>query len=182
MFKNFSPGLFFSMAAVTVAIFAPWIMIFHPIFQVEYFSFNKGASMFIPNPVNGRLVLLACLVLIIMLGILAYKREMKMYISGIFLFGLGIGIAYLSTQNYLLISQEEIERHHFFGEHQYRWEQLDEIVYEYVVGSRDGDITFTSKSGDQFIIKEKEVHSTGKNQIYHLAKQNDVNYIEREKK
>ncbi|MBD8035024.1 acyl dehydratase [Solibacillus merdavium] len=182
MFKNFSPGLFFSMAAVTVTVFAPFIMIFHPIFQMEYFSYNNRASTFIPNPVNLRLILLACLVLIIMLGILAYKRNMKIYVSGIFLFGLSVLIAYLSTQNYLMISQDKIERHHFFTDHQYQWNQLDEIVFEYVIGSKAGDITFTTKSGDQFIIKEKEVHSNGKSQIYHLAKQNDVNYIEREKK
>ena len=170
------------MAAVTVTVFAPFIMIFHPIFQMEYFSYNNRASTFIPNPVNLRLILLACLVLIIMLGILAYKRNMKIYVSGIFLFGLSVLIAYLSTQNYLMISQDKIERHHFFTEHQYQWGQLDEIVYEYVVGSKGGDITFTTKSGDQFIIKEKEVHSNGKTQIYHFAMKNNVNYIEREKK
>ena len=118
MFKNFSPGLFFSMAAVTVVICAPFIMMFQPIFQMEYFSYNNRASTFIPNPVNLRLVLLSCLILIIAFGIIGYRQDKKMYLSSVLLFGIGIGVAYLSTQNYLLINQEAIERHHFFDERQ----------------------------------------------------------------
>ncbi|MEK3763574.1 MULTISPECIES: acyl dehydratase [unclassified Solibacillus] len=182
MFKNFSPGLFFSMAAVTVVIFAPWIMIFHPIFHLEYLSYNNRVSTFIPNPVNLRLVLLSCLALIIAFGIIGYRQERKMYLFSILFFGLSIGIAYLSTTNYLLISQEAIERHHFFDKQQYRWEQLDEIVFEYVVGSKKGDITFTAKSGEQFVINHKEIHSAGVSQIYHLAYQNGITYTEREKR
>lgn len=182
MFKNFSPSLFFAMAAVTVVICSPFLMIFQPIFHTEFFSYDKLTSIFIPNPVNLRLVLLACAVLVVMLGILAYKRDKKMYVTGTFLFVLSIGIAYLSTQNYLMISNEQIERHHFFDEQQYRWDQLDEIVFEYVVGSKNGDFTFTSKTGEQFIVREKEVHSTGKSKIYHLAMQNEISFTEREKK
>lgn len=182
MFKNFSPGLFFSMAAVTVVICAPFIMMFQPIFQMEYFSYNNRASTFIPNPVNLRLVLLSCLVLIIAFGIIGYRQEKKMYLFSILFFGLSIGIAYLSTQNYLLISQEAIERHYFLGKQHYRWEQLDAIIFEYGVGSKNGDITFTAKSGEQFVISQKEIHSAGISQLYHLAYQNEITYIEREKR
>lgn len=182
MFKNFSPSLFFAMAAVTVVICAPFLMMFQPVFHTEFFSYDKMTSLFIPNPVNLRLVLLACAILAVMLGILAYKRDKKMYITGTLLFVLSIGIAYLSTQNYLMISNEQIERHHFFNADQYQWNELDEIVYEYVVGSNNGGYTFTSKTGEQFVINEKEVHSTGKSQIYQYARQNEVSYTEREKK
>ncbi|MGN7479099.1 acyl dehydratase [Solibacillus silvestris] len=181
MFKNFSLSLFFSMAAVTVVIFAPFLMMFHPIFHMEFFSYDEVTSLFIPNPVNLRLVLIACLVLVVMLGILAYKRDKIMYATSALLLVATIGIAYLSTQNYLMISQEQIERHHFFNEQQYRWDELDEVVFEYVVGSNKGDYTFTAKTGERFVIDEKEVHSTGKSQIYHLARENDISYTEREK-
>ncbi|MER2029218.1 MAG: acyl dehydratase [Solibacillus sp.] len=182
MFKNFSPSLFFSMAAVTIVVVAPFIMIFHPIFQLEFFQYNNTTATFIPNPINLRLVLVSCFVLIVMLWILAYRRNMKGYLIGLLLFILSVGIGYLSTQNYLLISEAELERHHLFEEQQYRWEELDEVVYEYVVGSNKGDITFTTKTGDQFVIKEKELHSTGKSLIYQFSRANEVTYIEREKR
>ncbi|MEK4387338.1 acyl dehydratase [Solibacillus sp. FSL W7-1464] len=182
MFKNFSPSLFFAMAAVTVLIVAPFIMIFHPIFQNEFFQFNNSSATFIPNPLNLRLVLVTSFVLIVMLWILAYRRNMKFYLIGLLLFILSIGIGYLSTQNYLLISQEQLERHHLLEEQKYRWEEFDEVVYEYVVGSNKGDITFTTKTGEQFVIKEKELHSTGKSMIYHFSRANEVTYIEREKR
>lgn len=182
MFKNFSPSLFFSMAAVTIVVIAPFIMIFHPIFQLEFFQYNNTAATFIPNPINLRLVLATCSVLIVMLWILAYRRNLKVYLIGLLLFILSVGIGYLSTQNYLLISQEQLERHHLFEEQQYRWEEFDEVVYEYVVGSNNGDITFTTKTGEQFVIKEKELHSTGKSLIYQFSRENEVTYIEREKR
>ncbi|MEK5186400.1 acyl dehydratase [Solibacillus sp. FSL R5-0691] len=182
MFKNFSPSLFFSMSAVTVVVVAPLIMIFHPIFQNEFFLYNNSSVTFIPNPLNFRLVLITGFVLIVMFWLLAYKRNMKVYLIGLLLFILSIGLGYLSTQNYILISQEELERHYLFEEHQYRWEELDEVVYEYVVGSNKGDITFTTKTGDQFVVKEKELHSTGRSLIYQLSRANEVTYIEREKR
>jgi len=182
VFKNFSPSLFFSMSAVTVVVVAPLIMIFHPIFQNEFFLYNNSSVTFIPNPLNFRLVLITGLVLIVMFWLLAYKRNMKVYLIGLLLFILSIGLGYLSTQNYILISQEELERHYLFEEHQYRWEELDEVVYEYVVGSNKGDITFTTKTGDQFVVKEKELHSTGRSLIYQLSRANEVTYIEREKR
>ncbi|MCM3723079.1 acyl dehydratase [Solibacillus isronensis] len=182
MFKKFSPSLFFSMSAVTVIVVAPFFMIFHPIFQNEFFQFNKSSATFIPNPINFRLVLVTGLVLIVMFWLLAYRRNMKVYLIGLLLFILSIGIGYLSTQNYLLISQEQLERHYLFEEQQYRWEEFDEVVYEYVVGSNKGDITFTTKTGDQFVIKEKELHSTGRSLIYQLSRENEVTYIEREKR
>ena len=182
MFKNFSPSLFFSMSAVTVVVVAPFIMIFHPIFQMEFFQYNKSAATFIPNPINLRLVLIAGFVLIVMFWLLAYRRNMKVYLIGLLLFILSIGIGYLSTQNYILISQEQLERHHLFEEQQYRWEELDAVVYEYVVGSNKGNITFTTKTGDQFVIKEKELHSTGRSLIYQFSRANEVTYIEREKR
>lgn len=182
MFKNFSPSLFFSMAAVTVVIVAPFIMIFLPIFQMEFFPYDKTAITFIPNPVSLRLVILACFIIIVMLGILAYRRNKVIYFIGSLLFILGIGTGFLSTQNYTMISQEQLERHYLFKEQQYRWEELDEVVYEYVVGSNKGDLTFSTKTGEQFVIKEKELHSTGKSLIYQFARANEVTYIEREKR
>ena len=117
-----------------------------------------------------------------MLGILAYRRNKVIYFIGSLLFILGIGTGFLSTQNYTMISQEQLERHYLFKEQQYRWEELDEVVYEYVVGSNKGDLTFSTKTGEQFVIKEKELHSTGKSLIYQFARANEVTYIEREKR
>lgn len=96
------------------------------------------------------------------------------------LFIIGIGAWYFSSQNHISINQDYISKQVFFNKYQYQWKQIDEIVYEYAMSGK-GDYTFTAKTGEQFIIKENELRTDAKGQIYKTAIQNDIPYTERAK-
>lgn len=181
MFKNFSPGLFFAMAAVTVVVFLPWIMLFQPIFQSFFFVKPYDQDVFLLNPINIKLIIASCLIFGSMFGLLAYKRTKAMYASTALLLVLGGATAYYSTQNYLKISEQQIERSFFWMNDQYAWTELEEVYYEYVVGANKGEVRLVTKSGDSFVIKERELNSQAKSYIYRYSTQNNIPYVEREK-
>lgn len=181
MFKIFSPGLFFGMAAVTTVIIAPFIMLFQPIFQNFFFGNSHNQDVFLLNPINLRLVIVACLVFGAMFALLAYKRT-KVYCSiGLLLIVIGGSIAYFSTQNYLQINSQQIERNFLWMNNQFEWTEVSEVYYEYVVGANKGEVKLIAKSGDSFVIKEKELNSHAKSYIYQYSNQNGIPYVEREK-
>ncbi len=181
MFKNFSPGLFFAMAAVTVVIFLPWIMLLQPIFQSFFFVKSYEQDVFLLNPINLKLIIAACLIFGVMFGLLAYKRTKAIYVVTTLLLVIGGATAYYSTQNYLKISDQQIERSFLWMNDEYAWTELEEVYYEYVVGANKGEVKLIAKSGDSFVIKERELNSHAKSYIYHYSKQNDIPYVEREK-
>ena len=169
------------MAAVTIVIIAPFIMLFQPIFQSFFFVNPYDQDVFLLNPINLRLVISACLIFGVMFGLLAYKRTTMIYGISALLLLLGGGMAYFSTQNYLKITDEKIERNFLWMSDQYAWTELEEVYYEYVVGANKGEIKLVAKSGDLFIIKEKELNSQAKSYIYQYSNQNGIPYVEREK-
>ena len=116
-----------------------------------------------------------------MFGLLAYKRTTMIYGISALLLLLGGSMAYFSTQNYLKITDEKIERNFLWMSDQYAWTELEEVYYEYVVGANKGEIKLVAKSGDLFIIKEKELNSQAKSYIYQYSNQNGIPYVEREK-
>ena len=181
MFKNFSPGLFFAMTAITILIITPYIMLFQPIFHSFFFVKPEDQDVFLINPITLRLIIGASLVMAGMFGLLAYKRTKIMYGICLLLLVIGGSMAYYSTQNYLKISNERIERNFLWMNAQYEWSELSEVYYEYVVGANKGEVRLIAKSGDSFVIKEKELNSHAQSFIYRYSMQNDIPYIEREK-
>ena len=155
MFKNFSPGLFFSMSAVTVCILTPFIMLFHPIFY--QFIFTDPFSIFIPSYIYKRLIFIGSLLVVGTLGLLAYKRNKIIYVISPVLFIVGVGMWYFSIQNHISINENHIVKQVFFSKDQYEWNEFTDIVYEYAEIEDKGEYTFTTETGEQFILKEKEL-------------------------
>lgn len=181
MFKNFSPGLFFSMTAITIVICAPYIMLFQPIFQSFFFVNPQDQDVFLLNPITSRLIIATCLILSAMFGLLAYRRSKVIYAVSLLLLVLGGSTAYFSTQSYLKINSEQIERNFLWMKDQYEWSELSEVYYEYVVGAYKGEMKLITKSGNSFVIKEKELNSHAQSYIYRYSMENGISYIEREK-
>ncbi|WP_274308090.1 hypothetical protein [Solibacillus daqui] len=116
-----------------------------------------------------------------MFGLLAYKRTKVIYGISLLLLVIGGSTAYYSTQNYLKISNEQIERNFLWLNDQYEWTELSEVYYEYVVGDNKGEVKIIANSGNSFVIKEKELNSQAISYIYHYSIQNGIPYVEREK-
>lgn len=181
MFKNFSPGLFFAMAAITIVIFMPWILLLQPIFQSFFFVKPYEQDVFLLNPINIKLIIASCLIFGLMFGLLAYKRTKVIYAVTTLLLVIGGASVYYSTQNYLKISEQQIERSFLWMNNQYTWTELEEVYYEYVVGANKGEVKLIAKSGDSFVIKERELNSHAKSYIYRYSNENGIPYVEREK-
>ena len=179
MFKNFSPDLFFSMSAVTVGILTPFIMLFHPVFYS--FIFTDPFSVFIPSPIYKSLILIGSLLVAGTLGLLAYKRNKSIYVISPVIFIVGVGMWYFSIQNHISINENDIVKQAFFSKDQYKWNEFTDIVYEYAELEDKGDYTFTTVTGEQFILKERELRSDGKLQIYNYAMSNNIPFTERAK-
>lgn len=179
MFKNFSPSLFFALAAVTVCIFTPFIMLFHPVFHS--FFFTDPLAIIIPSLIYKRLILIGSLLVAGTLGLLAYKRNRLIYMISFILFIGGFVMMYFSIQNHIAISEDHIVKQAFFDKDQYEWNEFSDIVYEYTRFGDKGDYTFTTKTGEQFILKEKELRSDVRLQIYNYALANNISFTEREK-
>lgn len=179
MFKNFSPSLFFAMTAVTVCIFTPIIMLFHPV--IYSLIFTDPFTIFIPTLIYKRLIVIGSLLVAGILGLLAYKRNIFTYTISSVLFIVGIGMWYFSIQNHIAINETHLVKQTFFNKDQYEWNEFKEVVFEYADLEDMGDYTFTTKTGEQFTLKERELRFDGKLQIYNYAMSNNIPFIEREK-
>ena len=167
------------MTAITVAIFTPFIMLFHPV--IYSLIFTDQFATFIPSPIYKRLILIGSLLVAGALGLLAYKRNKSIYVISPVLFIVGVGMWYFSIQNHISINENDIVKQAFFSKDQYSWYEFKDIVYEYAELEDKGDYTFTTVTGEQFILKEGELRSDGKLQIYNYAMSNNIPFTERAK-
>ena len=114
MFKNISPGLFFSMAALAAALLTPLVVLFYPIYPVQTFLYDASAFVLFPSGINLKLVFIACVVLILFCILLAYKRNVLTYIGSVLLIGGSIEMMYMATLSYVKINDEQIIKQHLF--------------------------------------------------------------------
>ncbi|AWE08704.1 acyl dehydratase [Lysinibacillus sp. 2017] len=181
MFKRLSPGLLFSMAALAAALLTPLVVLFYPIFHVQTFLYDASAFVLFPSGINFMLVSIACVVVILFCILLAYKRNVLTYIASVLLIGGSIGMLYMATLSYVKINDEQIVQQHLFDEQIVRWDDVNEVVLEYVIGDV-GEYIFTANDGKQIIIPETgQFNSEAKSKIYQLTSQYNVRFIEREK-
>ncbi|ATP41811.1 hypothetical protein CSE16_18185 [Solibacillus sp. R5-41] len=182
MFKDFSPKLFFIIAAVFVVISAPLLVLLFPIFIVQTIYFDPARIVLYPNPNNFYWIIIACILLIIACIIPIIKRNKVTYsLFAFFLIG-GFATLYISSMSYYLISNEQIVIKKYEQKGVYAWENVEEVVYEYVVGDF-GSYTFTMRDGTQFVIEQNGQYTTDEQQkLYNAAVSYDVAFIEREKK
>lgn len=168
------------MSAVTVAILTPFIILLHPIFHSIIFTGIDPLSLFILSPIYKRLIFLGSLFVVASLGLLGYKRNKLLIATSFSLFILGIGMWYFSVQNYISMNDEHILKKSYFSKEQFEWKEFTDIVYEYNDEDK-GDYTFTLVTGEKFIIKENELRTDGKSQIYNSAVANNIPFTERSK-
>ena len=167
------------MTAITVAIFTPFIMLFHPV--IYSLIFTDQFATFIPSPIYKRLIRIGSFLVAGTLGLLAYKRNKSIYVISPVIFIVGVGMWFFSIQNHISINDNHIIKQAFFSKDQYKWNEFKDIVYEYAELEDKGDYTFTTVTGEQFILKERELRSDGKLQIYNYAMSNNIPFTERAK-
>lgn len=180
MFKNYSPALFFSMAAIAVFIISPIVCFFFPVFVVQTFLYDATKVVLYPNGINIWLVLVAFVIFAAALGLVGWKRSKVTFGVLVTTFVCSIAMIYLSTLSHTMINKEQVTVQKFFDIQTVEWVDITEVVYEYVVGGF-GEYTFISE-GEQVVIPEtSQFSSNEKISLYSLARQYNISFIEREK-
>ena len=185
MRTHYSPRLVLLIIAILILISTPVLGLIFPIFYVQTFIYDPLTIVLYPGSTNYRIVMAACLILIIGLIIPLIKQNKVTYsLMTAFIAG-GLVVFYLSILSYTYIGKEQIVSNKLFDDQTFQWSEIDEIVLEYYVddiGSHE-EYIFTSVDGSSLQIPvTKQYLQEDKSEIYRIAKENNVRFIEQEKK
>lgn len=178
MFKNTSPRLFFSMAAIAMLIISPFFAIFLPIFLIEAF-FKDPEKLFIyPFLTSAKVIILAFVLFAGACMLLFWKREKFTFlVSPLIVLG-GVFALYSTSQMYTVIDSEQIFVKNIWSEKSMDWVNINEVALEYVEGDL-GDYVFKTADGQQLKLQENKSHVTS--YIYNLANAKSIPFVERAK-
>lgn len=184
--KNyFSPHLVLLVLATLTLISIPIIWMVFPIFYVQTFIYDSLTIVLYPDGLSNRIVMGSCIVLLLGFVIPLIKQNKFTYsLLVVFMAGSIFGF-YLSTLGYTYVGKEEVVLSKLFDKTTFKWTEINSVVLEYYtddMGTHE-EYTFTSLNGvtiqipltDQFLPEDKD-------KIYRIAKENNVEFIEREKK
>lgn len=178
MFKNFSPRLFFVMAAVTMVIISPFFAIFTPIVLLQTLFTDVTKIYIFPFITVAYIIVFAFLLFAGACLLLFWKRKTPTYLGSIAIILIGFVALYSTSQIYTAIDAQQIYVKKFIFEESIEWASINEVVFEYVPGDL-GEFTFKGQDGQQLVIDEHKSSVTSG--IYNLAKEKNIPYIERAK-
>lgn len=184
MRTHYSPRLIFLVLAIVALISIPVVGAILPVFYVQTFVFDRMAIILYPDGINFRLVMAACFILFIGLMIPVIKQNKLFYSISIIIIAGALFVFYLSILSYTYIGNEQVVSNKLFDGKTFQWSEIEEVVLEYYVddiGTHE-EYIFTSVDGNSIRIplNDQFLHED-KNEIYRVAKQNNVEFIEREK-
>lgn len=185
MRTHYSPRLIFLVLAILSLISIPVLGAIFPVFYVQTFLFDRLAIILYPDGINFRLVMAACFVLFIGLMIPVIKQnKLTFSLSSVIIAG-GLFVFYLSILSYTYIGKEEVVSNKLFDEKTFQWSEIQEVVLEYYfddIGKHE-EYIFTSVVGDSIRIPlNDQFLQEDKSEIYKVAKLNNVEFIEQERK
>ncbi|ATP39878.1 ATP-dependent exonuclease [Solibacillus sp. R5-41] len=179
MFKNTSPRLFFSMAAIAMLIISPFFAIIMPIILIETFFTHDDTKLYIYPFMTSTLVIVFAFVLFAVACLLLFwKREKVTFLLSTLIVLGGIYTLYSTSQMYTVIDSEQIVVKNIWSEKSVEWADMSEVALEYVSGDL-GDYVFKMADGQEFILKENKSHVTS--YIYNLANAKSIPFVERAK-
>lgn len=177
MFKDFSPRLFFSMAAITMLIISPFFAIFMPMVLIETFFKDITKIYIFPFSTVALIIIFAFIIFAVACLLLFWKRAKSTYLGSIVIILIGFIALYSTTQIYTVIDTEQIVVKKFLFEESIEWADINEVLFEYVPGDL-GEFKFKGEDGQQLAIKEHTSDVTSG--IYNLASEKNIPFIERE--
>ncbi|MEK4386319.1 hypothetical protein MKZ25_10980 [Solibacillus sp. FSL W7-1464] len=184
MRTHYSSRLILLVLAILTLISIPVLGAVFPVFYVQTFIFDRLAIILYPDGINFRLVMAACFILFIGLMIPLIKQNKFTYsLLFVFMAG-GLFVFYLSILSYTYIGKEQVVSNKLFDEKIFQWSEIEEVVLEYYVDDIDTheEYIFTSIEGDSIRIPlNGQFLQEDKSEIYRVAKQNNVEFIEQEK-
>ncbi len=169
------------ITALMLAILTPFLAFFMPLTISHTFYFNRDNVVLITPPSNFIMLLIAMGLIVLALIVLGLKRNPYIYaiFSAIILSSFVLG--YYSFLSYSAIQKDQIVFQHYHKQIIYKWQDINEVIYEYEIGSV-GTYYFQTTNNEQFVIEENgQFGLDEKRAIYQLAILNEAKFIEREK-
>lgn len=179
MFKNFSPRLFFSMAAIACLIISPLFAIFVPIILIDTL-FKDDTKLFVYSfGTSASIIIIAFAVFAGASMLQFWKRTALTAVASILIVLLGFTLLYSTSQIYTVIDSEKIVFKKFITEKSLDWADVKEVTLEFVPNDL-GEHIFTTVDGKEIVMKENKFHVTS--YIYNTAREKNIPYNERPKK
>ncbi|WP_431029578.1 hypothetical protein [Lysinibacillus sp. LZ02] len=177
MNRGTSPQIKMIVFAIALLLITPLFVFFVPLFysQTVYIHVDHIALL-IPMR-NFVLVGVGFACLIVMLLLLAWKRQLATYMLGGLLV-VGAIIAFLQSQtSYIVIQESGIETKMYSDVKNYYWEEMTDIVYD-VYATDANTYTFTMNDGETVEIVENGQLQQIRGTFLSIARQYNINYIE----
>ena len=167
-----------------VLISLPFIRLIFPVFYVQTFLYDPSVIVLFPHRLNFDLVLAASLLLFAGFIIPLIKQNKFTYsLLAVFVAG-GIFVFYLSVLSYTYIGKEKIVSHNLFEGKSLEWTEIKEVALEYYQDDtgRYEEYNFKANDGNSIRIPlNNHFLYEDKSEIYKIARQNNVFFIELQK-
>ncbi|MEG0386404.1 MAG: ATP-dependent exonuclease [Solibacillus sp.] len=179
MFKNTSPRLFFSMAAMAMLIISPLFAILMPIILIEtFFTYHETKLYIYPFMKSAFVIIFAFVLFAGACFLLVWKRQKVTFLLSTLIILGGFYTLYSTTQIYTVIDFDQIVVKNVLSEKTIEWADVDEVTFEYIPDEL-GDFVFKMEDGKQFTLQEDKSHVTS--YIYNVAAEYSIPFIERAK-
>ncbi|MGE7600000.1 hypothetical protein [Lysinibacillus fusiformis] len=168
------------IAALILAILTPFLAFFTPLTISQTFYTDRQDVILMTPPSNFIMLLIALGLIFVVFIVLGLKRNPSIYILACVIILSSIVLGYYSLLSYSAIQKDQIVFQQYHHQTIYNWQDLNEIIYEYEIGTFE-TYYFQTKSNEQFIIEENGQFGLDEKRIYKLAVLNGVKFMEREK-
>lgn len=162
----------------------PFVRLIIPVFYVQTFLYDPSAIVLFPHRLNFNLVLVASLLLFVGFIIPLIRQNKFTYSLLVVFIAGGIFVLYLSVLSYTYIGKEKVVSHNLFDGKSFQWTEIKEVALEYYNDgtNRYEEYNFKSDDGNSIRIPLNEHFLyEDKSEIYRIARQNNVLFIEQEK-
>lgn len=185
MKTRYSPRLVLMVIALVILISTPIVGLLFPIFYVQTFVYDRSTIVLYPDGMNFRIVMVACILLLIGFIFPLIKQNKVTYSLLVIFIATGAFVFYLSILSYTYVGKEQVVVNKLFDKQAIQWSEMNEVILEYYTddtGTHE-EYIFTSHDGNSIRIPliDQFIQET-KNEIYKVAVQNEVQFIEQEKK
>ena len=144
----------FIIAAMLVCLVGGFLAIFIPIIYSEtvYFNHNREAIIWYIPSKNFWLLTLSVAIIVLILILLAFKRNVITYIASAIMVAASIFIGYTSFLSVTIIDEEHLYIKGVFEETTILWSEMNEVVLYYEKETGFEEYAFILNDGSQIIL------------------------------
>ena len=167
------------LIAIAVGLIGSIIAFFAPTIMTETLHFNQENIVLLSAKSNLSLSLISIVLIVIILLLLAFKHTKWTYsLATVALIAI-ISFWTWTLTNYTAIQQQQIISKSYTSEQILHWSDMQQVIYEYHHELPYGQYIFKTATNELLITETAKFGWEQKQQIYNIARNFDVDFIER---